>query len=198
MAVAKPRDADGFHTPGSDTRATNRCRQAIIADGVQQGTPIQLKAGVVGCPLCLDVYHDPVMSAPLPLRLFREVFGMYKLAPTAPLPEAVRSISPCFVARTATELSVIVPLGIMPLAAERFRLLKIDMTFGTTEVGVLRRIVDPLADAQVWILALGTHDTDYALVREDQLADALLALRQAGHRVTEPDEAEPPAGDAHT
>jgi hypothetical protein len=60
----------------------------------------------------------------------------------------------------------------------------VDMTFGTTETGILKQIIDPLAQARVWILALGTHDTDYVLVREDQSQIAVNALRAAGHRLT--------------
>jgi hypothetical protein len=57
------------------------------------------------------------------------------------------------------------------------------MTFGTTESGILKQVIDPLAHALVWVLALGTHDTDYVLVREDQVGIAVQALRDAGHRV---------------
>ena len=50
-------------------------------------------------------------------------------------------------------------------------------------VGVLASLANPLADARVPILALGTHDTDYVLVRADDLGPALESLRAAGHRV---------------
>jgi hypothetical protein len=35
----------------------------------------------------------------------------------------------------------------------------------------------------VAIFAVATYDTDYVLVRDDRLADAVAALRAAGHRV---------------
>ena len=49
--------------------------------------------------------------------------------------------------------------------------------------GVLAALSVPLAAAGVPIFVMSTYDTDYLLVGEDRLADALAALRGAGHRV---------------
>jgi hypothetical protein len=51
--------------------------------------------------------------------------------------------------------------------------------------GVLAALAGPLADAGVSIFAIATYDTDYVLVRADRLADAVGALRAAGHRVAD-------------
>ena len=123
------------------------------------------------------------MIQPLPLRLLPEVFGMCRFGPAADVPDVITRASPCFIARTATELSIIAPLAVLDSPSARFRLFGIDATFGTTESGILKQIIDPLASAQVWVLALGTHDTDYILVREDQAGIAALALQRAGHPV---------------
>lgn len=58
--------------------------------------------------------------------------------------------------------------------------LELDLT------GVLASVLQPLAAAQVSIFAIATFDTDYVLVRETQLEQAIVALRQAGHQVAEP------------
>jgi hypothetical protein len=50
-------------------------------------------------------------------------------------------------------------------------------------VGVLVALASPLADARIPILAIGTFDTDYVLVREVYLERALTVLREAGHDV---------------
>ena len=50
-------------------------------------------------------------------------------------------------------------------------------------VGVLVSLATPLADASIPIVAIGTHDTDYLLVRHDALERALTALRDAGHEI---------------
>ena len=49
--------------------------------------------------------------------------------------------------------------------------------------GVLAAIAAPLAQAGVSIFAISTFDTDYVLVKEENLAKAMEALRGADHRV---------------
>lgn len=122
----------------------------------------------------------------LPIRVWPGVFGMIKLPPDAPNPFANSNRPFVFTARTPDELSVIAELEVVDAigpSAGRFCLLRIDQVFGTTETGIFRRVADPLADAGVWMLPLGTHDTDYVLVREDQLTSAMAALTAAGHAV---------------
>ncbi|WP_102125331.1 ACT domain-containing protein [Deinococcus planocerae] len=50
--------------------------------------------------------------------------------------------------------------------------------------GVLAAVLNPLRDAGVGIFALSTFDTDYVLVKAGRLANAVAALRAAGHEVT--------------
>ena len=56
----------------------------------------------------------------------------------------------------------------------------IELDFALT--GVLAALASPLAAAGVSIFAISTYDTDYLLVREETLAEAVAALCAAGHR----------------
>jgi uncharacterized protein len=47
--------------------------------------------------------------------------------------------------------------------------------------GVLASFLQPLAEAQIPIFAISTFDTDYVLVKEENLKAALAALCAAGH-----------------
>jgi hypothetical protein len=120
----------------------------------------------------------------LPLRLHEGAFGMVKLPAAAEIPPGLTTGTPIFIARTAAELSCIGPIDLVR-SAERFRLVEIAQTFGTTEFGILKQLLDPLAAAEVWVLALGTHDTDYMLLRDDQTVPAVAALKAAGHSITQ-------------
>ena len=44
-------------------------------------------------------------------------------------------------------------------------------------------LAEPLADANVSIFPIATHDTDYLLIRESQLDIAIHALTSYGHAV---------------
>jgi hypothetical protein len=90
------------------------------------------------------------------------------------------------ITRTSDELSIVcdearVPAGTTSIGG--LVALRVDGTLEPDLIGVLASLANPLADAGVPILAIGTHDTDYVLVRSDDLDRALEALRRAGHSV---------------
>ena len=90
--------------------------------------------------------------------------------------------------RTADEDSLVceevrVPEGLR--AQKGFRALKVDGTLPFHLTGVVASLSAPLADADVPIFVVSTHDTDYLLVPETMLARAAAALREAGHSVNE-------------
>jgi uncharacterized protein len=55
--------------------------------------------------------------------------------------------------------------------------------FSFDTVGILAAFSAPLAEAAISILAIGTFDTDYVLVKKANLDDALRALEGAGHEL---------------
>jgi hypothetical protein len=56
--------------------------------------------------------------------------------------------------------------------------------------GVLAALSEPLAEASVPIFVISTFDTDYLLVKAEELESAFAALRGAGHTVTMPEKGE--------
>ena len=91
-----------------------------------------------------------------------------------------------FVSVTATddELSVVCATDAVPadLQADRdWRVLKIVGPFAFTTVGVLASVAAPLAQAGISLLVIATYDTDYLLVKSENLAAAITALTAAGH-----------------
>jgi hypothetical protein len=49
--------------------------------------------------------------------------------------------------------------------------------------GVLASVLEPLAAAEVSIFAISTYDTDYGMVKEKLVGNAIRALRAAKHHV---------------
>jgi uncharacterized protein len=90
------------------------------------------------------------------------------------------------VTRTEDELSVVCPEADVPedVARERsWRALKLEGSFELSMVGILSSVAAPLAEAGASIFAVSTFDTDYVLVRGEQLGLAVDTLREHGHRV---------------
>ncbi len=101
------------------------------------------------------------------------------------------------VTRTADELSIVCPEEAVPpdtTVEEGWRALKVvgPIPFETT--GVLAGIAAPLAAAGISIFAIATYDTDYVLVKADQLERALAALREPAQRISSGSPYEPAIG----
>lgn len=90
------------------------------------------------------------------------------------------------VTRTPGELSVVLPEAAVEAgwrAEKGWRCLAVAGPLDFALTGVLASLASPLAAAGVSLFAVSTYDTDYLLVREEDLARAVAALRNAGHRV---------------
>jgi hypothetical protein len=122
----------------------------------------------------------------LTLRALPQELAVCRLAPDAPRPAWVGG-GFASVTRTTTELSVVCEASAVPsgVRAERgWRALVMTGTFDLTLVGVLKQLLDPLAEAGVSVFVLSTFDTDYVLVR--RLPDAIEALGRSGIEVLGP------------
>jgi len=109
-----------------------------------------------------------------------------RLSPDAPLADWMMRGEVASVTRTDAELSVVCAEAAVPepVTAERgWRALRVRGPLAFELTGVLAGLATTLAEAGVSIFALSTYDTDVILVREVALADAVGALRAAGHVV---------------
>lgn len=127
------------------------------------------------------------MTRVLSIDLIPGRYVVCRLAPGAPVPEWALSGAFASVTRTPDELSVVcaeeaVPAGVT--TARDWRCLRFQGPFAFEETGVLASVTAPLAAAGISLFALSTYDTDYVLVRDGDLARAVAALREAGHRVS--------------
>jgi hypothetical protein len=124
----------------------------------------------------------------LRLRVLPGTLAIARLDGGAPLPDwAAGAHGPLWGAvRTGEELSIVCGQEAVPpdVRAQRgWRALEVAGPLDPALTGVLAALAVPLAEAGVPIFAVATHDTDYVLVGDDRLPDALAALRGAGHRV---------------
>ena len=122
----------------------------------------------------------------LTLSVLAQPLAMVRLEPTAPVPDWEWSGEPCSVTRTAEELSIVCSDSAVPpdtTAQRGWRALKVHGPLDFSLTGVLAALSAPLAQARISIFALSTYDTDYVLVRDDDLDRASDALAHAGHAV---------------
>jgi hypothetical protein len=122
----------------------------------------------------------------LRLALEQGLLAVARLDPDAPFPVWATGGPVVSLTRTAGELSVVCPQDRVPagVRAERgFRALRVEGPLDFALTGVLAALSSALAGAGVPLLAIGTYDTDWLLVPETRLGEALGALRAAGHEL---------------
>lgn len=109
---------------------------------------------------------------------------MCQLAADTPVPAWAQERGFFCVTRSTDELSVVceehrVPEGIR--AEQGWVALKLEGPFPFSMTGVLASFLQPLAEAKIPIFAISTFDTDYVLVKREDLERAVRVLEAAGH-----------------
>ncbi len=119
------------------------------------------------------------------LSLMEGTFTLHRLAADASIPEAVVD-SPFFsVTRTPDELSIVVPEGIVLSGTRKepgWACIKAlgPLDFGLT--GILAGISTLLAGEGISIFAVSTFDTDYIMIKQNVVLQAVEALEMAGYQ----------------
>lgn len=122
----------------------------------------------------------------LDLLLLPDLYAVCRLDRDAPLPTWAATGEFSSITRTADELSVVCPQNLVPdgVRCERsWRCLRVAGTMDFSMIGVVASLVMPLAESGISVFVVSTFDTDYLLVKADDLDKALAALRAAGHAV---------------
>jgi len=114
------------------------------------------------------------------------LLAVCRLDKDAPVPKWATAGTPFSITRTADELSIVCLQSLVPdsTRCERcWRCLRVAGTMDFSMIGVVASFSRPLAEADIGIFVLSTFDTDYLLVKEDNLNKAVAALRASGHAV---------------
>ncbi len=115
-----------------------------------------------------------------------DAFAVAQLPAGAAIPEWAMRGPFVSITRTTDELSIVcrdedVPAEVR--AGRGWHCLRVEGKFDFIMVGILRSVIDPLAEAGVAVFAVSTFDTDYFLVKQFELDEVKYVLRRAGHRV---------------
>jgi hypothetical protein len=121
----------------------------------------------------------------LDLQILAGTYAVSRLSPEEPVPEWARGELLALI-WTPDELSVVSTVESVPEAVRSepgWRVLRVAGPLDFSLVGILAALTGVLAQAGVAVFALSTFDTDYLLVREGDLEQAVQALESAGQRV---------------
>jgi hypothetical protein len=113
-------------------------------------------------------------------------FAVCRVEPGAPIPPWATAGDLFSITRTADELSVVCPQDAVPegiTCEQGWRCLRVGGTIPFSVVGVLASLTAPLAEVEISVFAISTFDTDYLLVKAEDLNRSVDVLRRRGHTI---------------
>jgi hypothetical protein len=122
------------------------------------------------------------------LELLPDIYAVCRLDRNAPVPGWATQGPFSSITRTSEELSVVCPDALVPGGAKKeggWRVLMVEGPLDFSLTGVLASLTVPLAREGISVFALSTYDTDYLLVKKEQLEKALQVLGVEGYDVAE-------------
>jgi hypothetical protein len=122
----------------------------------------------------------------LAMKLLDEKFAVCRLDKGASVPEWALKSSFYSVTKTSDELSVVcsedaVPSGVK--CESGWRILKVLGPLDFSLIGIISSISSVLADRKISIFAVSTYDTDYILVKDSYIGEAVSALTEKGYEI---------------
>jgi uncharacterized protein len=126
------------------------------------------------------------MPQALTLTILAETFAISRLDKAAPIPNWASSNGWWSVTRTDDELSVVCPEPQVPtdvISNRGWKCLNVVGPLDFSLTGVLASLLKPLAEARISVFSVSTFDTDYLLVKTENLAATARLLSLAGHQI---------------
>ena len=117
--------------------------------------------------------------------MLSETFTIHKLSPDASIPEGTLKNNFYSVSKTENELSLVCSevVEVQSLQSSNgWKCIKVKGPLDLNLTGILAGISDILTRGNISIFAISTFDTDYILVKTQNLSLALTKLRLAGYK----------------
>lgn len=92
-----------------------------------------------------------------------------------------------FLAKTDEELSLVCKTEDTPTQTtareDGWRAFRIEGTLDFSLIGILSKLTAILAEHKIGLFAVSTYNTDYILVKEENFANAMTVLQEAGYAI---------------
>ena len=113
-----------------------------------------------------------------------------RFEPAAAIPDWIGKTGFYSVTRTEAELTIVCPeprVAPGTTSETGWRCFKVEGVLDFSEIGIIFSLTRPLAENGVSVFVISTFDTDYFMVKEKDLENAIDALSAEGHQVLHED-----------
>ena len=122
----------------------------------------------------------------LTLKILPNRLAVCRLNADSPLPDWIDESDFSSVTRTEAELTIVCDQELVASGTTSetgWRCIKVEGPLDFSEIGIVLSLTQPLAESGVAVFLISTFDTDYLMVKEKDLANAIDALSAQGHQV---------------
>jgi hypothetical protein len=122
----------------------------------------------------------------LSLKILPDRMAVCRFDPAAALPDWVDRSAFFSITRSDEELTVVCAEAPVPsgtLSNGGWRCFKVQGPLDFSETGIIVSLTKPLAESGVSVFVISTFNTDYLMVKDNDLAQAIDALTVAGHEI---------------
>jgi hypothetical protein len=124
----------------------------------------------------------------LSIAILENIYCVCKGLPTVLIQDLANKSSFFSFTKTVDEISIVCEQGLIPdylkVTCEKdWKILKVIGPLEFTLVGILSNLSTLLAEANISLFTISTYDTDYILIKETSLIQAIHVLEQAGHTI---------------
>jgi hypothetical protein len=123
----------------------------------------------------------------LTMKLLKEKYGVVRLDKTDLIPEWAKNSEFYSITKTEDELSIVCSQNRIPgdvKCESDWRILKVEGTLDFSLIGIVSSISTVLAQKKISIFAISTYDTDYILVKDKDIENAINSLSNEKYEVT--------------
>jgi hypothetical protein len=123
-----------------------------------------------------------MVDKPLQLIVWPESYAICQLEPNQVVPLWATEGAFWSVTKTEDELTIVCEERHVPgdvTAQRHWRLIQLHGPFELSETGILSSLTAPLAQAGVSVYVVSTYDTDYLMVKQENLEKATTALSKS-------------------
>jgi uncharacterized protein len=120
------------------------------------------------------------------LSILPEILAVCRFAPDTLSNEDLSTLPFYSITKTLEELSIVLPESHIPQGCKvesGWKAIRVDGVLDFSLTGILTSLGNPLADAGISIFAISTFDTDYILIKSENLNSAIRLLSDAGHQI---------------
>jgi hypothetical protein len=120
------------------------------------------------------------------LELLEKDYSVYQFGVNHQIDKSVFNNDFISITKTNDELSVVAITGLFEQFVKRednWKILKIDGILDFTLTGIISKISAILANNGIVVFVISTYNTDYILVKEDKLEEAIKVLEESEYKV---------------